>query len=503
MQRAHGDASIQPGKTPFIGCFQTDKYAYLYDVNKNAIVRIPGEVCKKLTRLLESGGSLQTSDNKPLLREPVIASLLEQGFFSTARANKVALGYDEDVITRRIDGHINQCILELTQHCNLDCLYCSFSPFQEGRRNHSAGSMPWSVAKAAIDYFLSHSRLLDRRSLGFYGGEPLLEWPLLKRCVEYARQSPDEENLQINFTTNATLITDEIAEFCAKHEIRVQVSLDGPAEAHDACRVFKGDGTGSSRATMTGLTRLKKAYGNDPAKKLSIHAVFGPWSDVEKVIAYFTRNAPEWLRELQVTLTPASLSESNRERLSDPDNPLGAQSLNRLKRRWLAVLAGTQEVEPDELELLRGLFQEPYLRFYHRKSTPLNESLPPKGMCLPGVRRMYVDHEGRILPCERVSERDEYCLGHILNGGVDAAKSIEVCRLIEDWFSKRCPNCIYCRICSGCLSRFTDSEGEMSDSHLDYYCRQKFNDCGEFLVSWAKALEENPACFDYMERISL
>jgi len=149
------------------------------------------------------------------------------------------------------------------------------------------------------------------------------------------------------------------------------------------------------------------------------------------------------------------------------------------------------------------LFQNRYLRFYHRNLEPLSDVLPLKGMCLPGVRRMYVDASGRILPCERVSERDLYCIGHVHDGGVDPAGCVELCRPMEDWFSKRCPDCIFCRLCTGCLSDFTDSKGEMSDAHLNHFCKQQYSDCANLLVTWAQALEENPSCFDYMESSGL
>ena len=94
--------------------------------------------------------------------------------------------------------------------------------------------MKWDVAKKAIDFLKrAFPKMQKNRHIGFYGGEPLLNFELIERAVEYAKKLFGED-MSFAITTNATLVNDKIAEYFAKNNFNIIISLDGPQEMHDA-----------------------------------------------------------------------------------------------------------------------------------------------------------------------------------------------------------------------------------------------------------------------------
>src|SRR5580693_8887054 len=99
--------------------------------------------------------------------------------------------------------------------------------------------MDLTTAKASVDLLLDHSSRRKAVHITFFGGETLMNFPLLKQVVTYASQRAAEQGRTIDFslTTNATLLTPAIIEFLSENKIGVTVSMDGPADLHDKLRV--------------------------------------------------------------------------------------------------------------------------------------------------------------------------------------------------------------------------------------------------------------------------
>ena len=156
-----------------------------------------------------------------------------------------------------MDNDLSQLILQVTQQCNLRCAYCAYSGIYEGHRVHQNKRMSFELAKRGIDFFIKHSREKDSIDIGFYGGEPLLEFDLLKKCTEYARGLVEGKELTFGLTTNGTLLKDEIAEYLVENDFRIGISLDGPKREHDINRRF-ANGKGSFDTIIQNVKRLKK-----------------------------------------------------------------------------------------------------------------------------------------------------------------------------------------------------------------------------------------------------
>jgi len=145
--------------------------------------------------------------------------------------------------------------LFLTQSCNLNCIYC----YEAGGGYGSGGSLDEKTAFQTVDWLIEQSGKQKKIHLGFFGGEPLLNFPMMQAVAQYTvKKRVREINKKVNFhtTTNATLLDDEKIAFIKKYDISVLVSFDGPREIQDVQRPF-ADGKGSYDVAVPQIKKLK------------------------------------------------------------------------------------------------------------------------------------------------------------------------------------------------------------------------------------------------------
>ena len=146
--------------------------------------------------------------------------LKEQGYFSTESYIKEVRHIYSDYLSVFLARKLTKITVQLTQNCNFRCKYCIYSETHNTRqRSHSTERMTWETAKKAIDFLREHSVDSPEVNIGFYGGEPLLEFPLLKKAVEYSEQQFEGKKLTFNITTNGTLLNDEMIYFFQEHDV--------------------------------------------------------------------------------------------------------------------------------------------------------------------------------------------------------------------------------------------------------------------------------------------
>jgi len=144
---------------------------------------------------------------------------------------------------------LSTMVLNVTNQCNLSCTYCyeygedKIVDTQNGRKPKF---MSEETARQSVDFMLKESRSNPVAHLTFFGGETLLNFPVLRKTIDYARRRAAELGKQVDFslTTNATLLKPEIIEFLADEQVGVTISIDGPREVQDKFRVFH-NGSGS------------------------------------------------------------------------------------------------------------------------------------------------------------------------------------------------------------------------------------------------------------------
>jgi len=133
--------------------------------------------------------------------------------------------------------------LHVAHTCNLNCAYCFAS---QGKYHGDRALMSYEVGKRALDYLVEHSGSRRNLEVDFFGGEPLMNWDVVKQLVLYARSIEKEKgkNFRFTLTTNGMLIDDDVIDFSNREMSNVVLSLDGRKEIHDRLRVdYAGNGS--------------------------------------------------------------------------------------------------------------------------------------------------------------------------------------------------------------------------------------------------------------------
>ena len=138
---------------------------------------------------------------------------------------------------------IKALCLHVSHTCNLNCAYCFAS---QGKYHGERALMSFEVGKQALDFLMEHSGSRTNLEVDFFGGEPLMNWDVVKRLVRYARSVEGErgKNFRFTLTTNGMLIDDDVIDFANREMSNVVLSLDGRREINDATRVdYAGHGS--------------------------------------------------------------------------------------------------------------------------------------------------------------------------------------------------------------------------------------------------------------------
>ncbi len=228
--------------------FESGGRQFLYLIPSGAIFGLEG-LSQEIYNLLQSC---------PLSGEELTMELLRRGYSEAQIEATLDDMVDFDVLSSGTPKKtfptvpeksfpIQRIVLNTTNQCNLACGYCyEYSEDKIASTKDKPKFMSDSIAKAAIDTLVKESAGRNSLHVTFFGGETLLNYPLMRDSVDYATKVAKAAGKTVDFslTTNATLLTEEIADFLAEHRIGVTVSIDGDKELHDRMRVFH-NGKGS------------------------------------------------------------------------------------------------------------------------------------------------------------------------------------------------------------------------------------------------------------------
>lgn len=495
-------------------CFKTKAKNYFYDTGTGKVCECEANEYKLLETLINKNdysAVIRMLDNPECLDAMKnIGELYEnENMFQDRGISFFEFPNEKDIDDGTEKG-VRQIILEVTEQCNLRCKYCIYNEAFERNRNFSAKNMEWDVAKRALDFAALHSQ--EKLTIGFYGGEPLLRFSLVKQCVDYARKIMSDKEIIYSFTTNLTLVTDEIANYLAALEdCSLLVSLDGPMEVHDKFRI-NTNGVGSFEAAMAGLKKLVKAFGNRAEKCISINTVVCPPYSIEKVneISNFF-DSLEWLPSKTVRrlsyVSPDSLNEKDLEGYKEikemtdeefykqPDeviDPIG---------EWAFEKINQSKLTRENSGIFGDFIQNDFLRIHKRWLTkePL-DFMPMHGCCIPGMRRLYCTTEGNFKACERIGNSPS--IGNVYDG---ISKHDIYEKYVKEYGEKVAPLCAECwakNICSLCyITCFNEDGVDMKRKEIS--CMSSRNTSERRLVHYHEALEHDPDSLDFLNEVKM
>lgn len=284
--------------------------------------------------------------------------------------------------------------LFLTQSCNLNCIYC----YGDGGAYGSGGDMTEKTAFQAVDWMLEQAGKIKKLHIGFFGGEPFLNFPLMKAIVDYAEKRVQAMGKKIAFhtTTNGTLLDDEEIDFIKEHRVEVMVSFDGTKELQDNQRPY-ANGEGSYHATVPKIKKLLAALPETPG-----HAVIVGNTDPEIV-----KDAMREIGFTEVSIMPASPSLfTGGADTTKPDRDTQSllQELEQEAKVWIDITRSRDIEALKRLKAKSGLYPGLTSLLHNRKK---------HHACGAGLRLAAVSAAGDIYLCHRFVGQEKYKLGSV------------------------------------------------------------------------------------------
>ncbi len=333
---------------------------------------------------------------------------------------------------------IKALCLHVAHTCNLNCSYCFAS---QGKYHGDRAVMSFEVGKQALDFLIANSGTRHNLEVDFFGGEPLMNWQVVKELVMYARSIEKEhkKNFRFTLTTNGLLIDDDVIDFCNKEMSNVVLSLDGRKEIHDRYRVDYA-GNGSWERSVPKFQKLVEARGG---KNYYMRGTF-------------THANPDFVKDIRTMLDLGFTELSMEPVVSAPGEP------EALTEEDLEIVMQQYE-ELAELMRERRKAGAPFT-FYHYMIDLTGGPCIYKRIsgCGSGTEYMAVTPWGDLYPCHQFVGEEDYKLGDIWNG-VTNEKRQEEFRACNVYARKECADCWAKLWCSGgCAANAFHSSGAIT-----------------------------------------
>ncbi|HGM1125547.1 TPA: radical SAM protein [Clostridioides difficile] len=484
--------------------FKTYNQYYIYDVGTGKVFSINKDIYMVLECLFDTNEfdslfnlDLDIDSLKSAL-EKIKECILKENIL-LAPAVTCFSGPHSLALEDYLEKNMSQLTLEVTERCNLRCKYCIYQDDHNDFHTFSERDITFDIAKKAIDF--TYERTDDKFYIAFYGGEPLLNFDIIKQSVEYAEQLVNDKRLEFSMTTNAVLITEDIARYLAEHKFNVMVSLDGPEEIHNENRIFK-DGTGSFKYAIRGLKFLLDAYKDKPEESLSISMVTtGPnyKEKYEKIQVFFDKT--KWLPKLTVIPSYASNGrfssdyvlpnmKDDKLYINKGMDPIMEWSIEKQNSRYnkKSLFSNGQITQNLHVIHRRDLTEEPMKGYYFN------------GCCVPGSRRLHVNVKGEFLPCERVGTVPAL-------GNVDSGFNIKNIKkyYVDDFMNeavKYCKNCWAIHLCTSCYAECFDND-KVNLSYRHKGCEYVRHRLEQGLILYHEILENDPESLRELNDVEL
>ncbi|MBR6549037.1 MAG: thioether cross-link-forming SCIFF peptide maturase [Clostridia bacterium] len=369
-------------------------------------------------------------------------------------------------LKQKTSGVVKALCLHVAHTCNLNCAYCFAS---QGKYQGDRALMSLEVAKRALDFLVENSHGRHNLEVDFFGGEPLMNFDMLKELVAYARsiEKAAGKNFRFTLTTNGVLIDQEVIDFANQEMSNVVLSLDGRKEIHDRYRVDY-NGKGSWETIVPKFQDLVNQRGG---KNYYMRGTF-------------THANPDFVKDIEEMLRLGFRELSMEPVVCAPDDP------SALTEQDLPVVMEQYE-KLAELMAQKRKAGDPFT-FYHYMIDLKGGPCIYKRVsgCGSGTEYMAVTPWGDLYPCHQFVGDEAFKLGDIWQGVTNTEKQEEfaACNVYS---RKECNDCwakLYCS--GGCAANAYHATGSVTGIY-EYGCKlfRKRMECAIMLEA-AKALEE-------------
>ena len=356
--------------------------------------------------------------------------------------------------------------LHIAHDCNLACRYC-FA--EEGEYHGRRALMSYEVGKQALDFLIANSGSRRNLEVDFFGGEPTLNWEVVKQLVEYGRsqEALHDKHFRFTLTTNGVLLNDEIMEFCNKEMGNVVLSLDGRKEVNDRMRPFRG-GQGSYDRIVP---KFQKFADSRHQMNYYVRGTFTHNNlDFSKDVLHFAD-----LGFKQMSIEPVVASPEEPYAIREEDLPQILEEYDKLA-----------------VEYIRRKKEGRGFNFFHFMLDLSQGPCVAKRLsgCGSGTEYLAVTPWGDLYPCHQFVGQEQFLLGNVFDGITNTEVRDEF-KLCNVYAKEKCRNCFARFYCSGgCAANSWNFHGSITDAY-DIGCamQKKRIECS-IMIKAALAEEE-------------
>lgn len=331
--------------------------------------------------------------------------------------------------------------LHIAHDCNLACKYC-FA--EEGEYHGRRALMSYEVGRKALDFLIANSGSRRNLEVDFFGGEPLMNWDVVKQLVEYGRSQEEKHNKKFRFTitTNGVLLNDEVIEFCNREMSNVVLSLDGRPEVNDYMRPFR-NGKGSYELIVPKFQKFVEKRGD---KDYYVRGTF-------------TRNNLDFSKDVLHFADLGFKKMSIEPVVSLPDEPYA------IREEDLPKIM--EEYDNLAKEYIKRKKEGNGFLFFHFMIDLKQGPCVAKRLsgCGSGTEYLAVTPWGDLYPCHQFVGEEGFLLGNVDEGITNTAVRDEF-KLCNVYAKDKCKDCFARFYCSGgCAANSYKFHGSITDAY--------------------------------------
>ena len=438
-------------KLPSYHLFEHKGLYFAFDVEKVVALRIDRPAYDFLEAMQASGSAEEAMERLTDRYEADVLSQLAQEVAALQGQGYLVgpvTGPDEEdfeqLIARLVKKSTGNIELYLAEACNMRCKYCYVG---ENDALHN-GLMPSEVARAAVDLVFRRSRGVPNIQITFFGGEPLLNKPVMREVIAYSQMLGQQHGKTVRYslTTNATLLDDEVIGYIKQYNFGLMISLDGPPEIQNEMRPM-ADGSGSFDQVARNVKRLMRRR-----KRVTVRCtISNRHLNLVDIV--------EFLEGFGFTRVGLSRCDGKSYRTGEYD--IGPEEYALLEEQYERLLERyLRQIEQGE-ELRFDQFTGGAKGMHKPERAPLLRCGVCRGCTTVGV-------DGKLYPCHRYVGMEKYVVGDVWTG-VDEQKHADYLR---EYFKtkKKCETCWAIHYCGGMCPWFVSHEDGTSRPPKEWRC---------------------------------
>ena len=331
--------------------------------------------------------------------------------------------------------------LHIAHDCNLACRYCFAG---EGEYHGRRALMSFDVGKKALDFLVEHSGNRVNLEVDFFGGEPLMNWQVVKDLVAYGRslEKPRGKKFRFTLTTNGVLLDDEVLEFANREMDNIVLSIDGRKEVHDRMRPFRG-GQGSYDSVVPKFIKTAESRGQ---KKYYVRGTYTHDNlDFSEDVLHLAD-----LGFKQISVEPVVAEASDPYAITEADLP-----------------ALKEEYDKLAMEMTRRRREGRGFNFFHFMIDLEGGPCVAKRLsgCGSGTEYLAVTPWGDLYPCHQFVGNEKFLMGNVEEGIVreDLREQFKCCNVYAKDKCRKCFAKFYCS--GGCAANSYHFHGNINDTY--------------------------------------